>query len=256
MIRPVGRYPRTGRAKGCGILIRGLASLLTLSHISLCWAAAATQPASGSSSFPWRISDNGMARSPDLASPLPARPPVLIVSPIHSSEPASNLEDMLACVFRHPPTVGPELRFDVLITMSSGMQANGRGPELTRIVQAATRHVLPAPPSVFVDAVYLEHDAYDRDNKLGRHSSYAGPNTAFYDIMSDDGCTFRRHTSRYAYIQIMETDCCALRGGWLDELMAPMRTMPHILVSGSRVQATCYSSSELGRCRSFEKIPP
>jgi hypothetical protein len=175
---------------------------------------------------------------------------------MHSSEPASNLEEMVDCAFRHPPTTGLGLLdFNILVVVS-GTRPDERGPDLRRLVQAGTRHIMPDPPTVDVDYVLLDDDAYDRDDSLGSRSSYAGPNSAFYDIMSNDGGVFSRHTSRYAYVQVMETDCCTLRSGWLDELMAPMRAMPHILVSGSRVHAACYSSSELGRCFSSETIPP
>jgi len=247
MTLSVGRRPPGKGARTVLVLALLLAS-------SSCLTAVAMPAAAPSGDMVLQGSGHVLA-GPALPTASPPPAPVLIVIPMHTSEPTSNLEDMAACVFRHPPTTGRDLRFDVLVAMS-GTEPDGRGPELRRILQGATQHVLPAPPGVDADFVQMKNDAYDRDNRLGRRSSYAGPNTAFYDVMLGDGGVHRRYTSRYAYVQVMETDCCALRGGWLDELLAPMLTMPHILISGSHVQATCYSSSELERCLPAQDIPP
>jgi hypothetical protein len=58
-----------------------------------------------------------------------------------------------------------------------------------------------------------------------------------------------RHIAPYTFVQVLETDCCALKAGWLDVLLAPMLADPGVLMSGSRTRASCYSSGDASACK-------
>ena len=63
---------------------------------------------------------------------------------------------------------------------------------------------------------------------------------------------YRTLISPYAFVQVMETDCCALQAGWLDALLAPMLADHKLLISGSRPRGACFSPTDQGggsQCR-------
>jgi hypothetical protein len=57
---------------------------------------------------------------------------------------------------------------------------------------------------------------------------------------------YHRHIAPYAFVQVVETDCCALQAGWLDTLLEPMLLNPGLLLSGSRPRAAYYGPAEHG----------
>jgi hypothetical protein len=212
-----------------------------------------------------------------------SRPRVLMWIPVHVSEPTSNLEALVACTFkRHAPSLAGEA-FDVLITLA-GSASDGREADLARIVEGGVDSLSSPPPTVRTDFVRVDvvEDGYDRDQSKGARSSYVGPNAVFYSVMIGvesgketdragdhrDGGTpaspldglprapsprsthlpsiHHRKIAPYAFVQVMETDCCALKAGWLDTLLEPMLHNPALLLSGSRPKATCFSPVEHG----------
>jgi hypothetical protein len=243
-------------------------------------AEAAVQqllPGKGESSYP-------LINTPiDATSPAP-RPRVLLWVPIHISEPTANLEAMVACTFkRHAPSLVGEA-FDVLVTLA-GNASDGREADLASLVWQATAGITPVPTTVRTEFLFVAKDDYDRDQSKDESSSYAGPNIVFYTAMleedeigkgdgngggasgslgdtsnpdtgislslpapppSNSPSFYRRQVGPYAFVQIMETDCCAVQAGWLDALLEPMLRNPKLLISGSRPKAACFSPVEHG----------
>jgi len=218
------------------------------------------------------------------------RPRVLLWIPVHVSEPTSNLEALVACTFnRHAPSLAGEV-FDVLITLA-GSASDGREVDLARIVEGKVSGLSSPQSTVRTEFVRVTDDAYDRDQSKGARSSFVGPNTVFYSVMlgdesgregdragdDRDGGTpaspldglpralsprpihhtsiYHRHIAPYAFVQVMETDCCALQAGWLDTLLEPMLHNPALLLSGSRPKATCFSSVEHGGTGCKVRLP-
>jgi len=206
----------------------------------------------------------------------PHQPPVslLLWLPVHASEPDTNVRDAAHCLFRRLPSLSGQ-RFDVVVTLAGDektMGADGlllaRVASLEYIIKDNTRHLSP-PPRVTVLLVTLSADAYDIDEGRGRRSSFAGPNELFYrSMIQDEGQpdrglqggigkvnrpsassdSFSTLVAGYAFVQVVETDCCATANGWLDALLQPMLDNPALLVSGSRGRGACWTGAEFGGC--------
>ena len=206
---------------------------------------------------------------------MPAR--ALLWLPVHVTEPDDHVHAVADCLFRRWSR--PSLRghgFDVAVTLAGdekGMGAyalSARAESMQSIIRASTRHLSP-PPRVTALPVTLTADTYDVDEARGRRSSFAGPNELFYRAMACDAGggagdgpesvgNATTHSSlapsllstliaRYAFVQIVETDCCATADGWLDDLLQPMLDDPALLISGSRGRGGCWTGAEYGGCK-------
>ena len=211
---------------------------------------------------------------PPNVPPRPASPSLLLWLPVHASEPDGHVHAVADCLFQRWPRPSLSVHgFDIVVTLAGDekdLGADGlrvRAASMQSIICASTRHLSP-PPSVTVLPVTLAADAYDADEALGRRSSFAGPNELFYRAMACDagggagpegaGNT-TTHASpassslagllaRYAFVQVVETDCCATADGWLDALLQPMLDNPALLISGSRGRGACWTGAEYGGC--------
>ena len=205
--------------------------------------------------------------------PRPVSPTLLLWLPVHASEPDGHVHAVADCLFQRWPR--PSLNgqgFDVVVTLAGdgkGMGADGlsaRAASMQSIIQASIRHLSP-PPRVAALPITLAADAYDVDEGRGPRSSFAGPNELFYGAMANAGegagsegaGNTTTHSSpassslsallaRYAFVQVVETDCCATADGWLDALLQPMLDDPALLISGSRGRGACWTGAEYGGC--------
>lgn len=165
----------------------------------------------------------------------------LLYVPFHSSEPTSNLRDLIDCALS--PAVAPSVageQFDILLALSGAAADPRRADQLGALLRTAAAK-LPVPlPRVHVTSVALGpgHDAYDRD-AVGTRDWVSGPNSLFYDTFLPNGTVHRRHVAGYTYVQQLETDVCATRRGWLDTLLAAARARPSALVVGANLAGDC-----------------
>ena len=120
------------------------------------------------------------------------------------------------------------LAFDILLVVSGPSDASQNATErfdvMRTMLEAATDHLLPSPPRVFLDYKTVGVDRYnlnlaeeDKDSEW-----VSGPNSVFYDAFAEGGEIYEKYTRFYELVQQLETDVCALRGGWLLELLRPM----------------------------------
>ena len=158
---------------------------------------------------------------------------VLLWLPAHFSEPDDHVHAAVNCLFRRwrPSTIGEG--FNVLITLAGDEKAEAvgmteRAASLQSIITDGVQHLRP-PPRVTALSIILSSDTYDVDEARGRSSSFAGPNELFYRAMIQDerepeGVSSTTNFSsdslpaliaRYAFVQVVETDCCATADGWL-----------------------------------------
>jgi hypothetical protein len=137
-----------------------------------------------------------------------------------------------------------------------------RAASLQSIITDGVQHLSP-PPRVTALSIILSADTYDVDEARGRSSSFAGPNELFYRAMIQDerepegvisttklpSDSLPALIARYAFVQVVETDCCATADGWLDDLLKPMKDDPDLLISGSRGRGACWTGAEYGGCK-------
>ena len=213
------------------------------------------------------------AADPSFNLPRPASPSLLLWLPLHASEPNDHVHAVADCVFQRWPR--PSLRghgFDIVVTLAGDEQDVGadglsaRAAWMQSIIQASTRHLSP-PPRVAARPITLSADTYDVDEARGRRSSFAGPNELFFRAMANAGegagsegvgnATTHPSTAssplatliaQYAFVQVIESDCCATADGWLDALLQPMLANPALLISGSRGRGACWTGAEYGGC--------
>lgn len=187
---------------------------------------------------------------PDTTAPpeITASPrPLLLYIPFHVSEPSSHITDMIDCTFRLQPWRDqPTHAFDVLLAIS-GLASAGNEQQLQRLLEDATAGILPRP-RVFVEFVPLKSDRYvqDIDDQHKDADWVGGPNTAFYDAFLD-GHIFHKYVQHYSLVQQLETDVCALKAGWLDDLVAPAANKA-VLISGSTIKVDCIYVRAHDRC--------
>ena len=210
---------------------------------------------------------------PPTVPPRPASPALLLWLPVHASEPDGHVHAVADCLFQRWPW--PSLRgrgFDIVVTLAGDEKDVGadglseRAAWMQSIIRASTRHLSP-PPRVAALPITLAADAYDVDEARGRRSSFAGPNELFYRAMANAGegagsegtGNTTTHSSpastslstliaQYAFVQVIESDCCATADGWLDALLQPMLANPALLISGSRGRGACWTGAENGGC--------
>jgi len=192
---------------------------------------------------------------------------LLLWLPAHFSEPDDHVHAAINCLFRRwtPSTCGEG--FDVLITLAGDEKADAvgmteRATSLQSIITDGVQHLSP-PPRVTALSIILSADTYDVDEARGRSSSFAGPNELFYRAMIQDerepegvisttklpSDSLPALIARYAFVQVVETDCCATADGWLDDLLKPMKDDPDLLISGSRGRGACWTGAEYGGCK-------
>ena len=181
--------------------------------------------------------------------------PLLIYIPFHVSEPPSHIAELCNCTlgvkpWRHRAT----LPFDILLSIS-GRLSNGNEQRLKTMLEDATAYINPRP-RVFVEFSPLQSDRYIQDIAEEQKDDdwVSGPNTAFYDALLD-GRIYQQYTKHYAFVQQMETDVCALKTGWLDELVAPMLDpSKHVLVSGASIKGDCLYYKGFDYCNPVKNI--
>lgn len=180
--------------------------------------------------------------------------PLLVYIPFHVSEPESHITDMIDCTFRLQPWRDrPTHEFDVLLAIS-GLASAGNEQQLKRLLADATAGILPRP-RVFVEFVPLKSDRYvqDVENEQKDADWVGGPNTAFYDAFLD-GHIFHKYVQHYSLVQQLETDVCALKAGWLDDLVAPAANKD-VLISGATIKGDCIYVRSHDRCESNDDSP-
>lgn len=173
--------------------------------------------------------------------------PLLIYIPFHVSEPSSHIEDLCDCTFRQQPWhEHGSMPFDILLSIS-GRASSGNENELQNKLDDAVSYISPRP-RVFVEFVKLKSDRYvhDVDDEHKNDDWVGGPNTAFYDAMLD-GHIFRKFVSHYKLVQQVETDVCALKKGWLDDLIKPANN-GSVLISGATVKGDCIYVKKYDHC--------
>ena len=192
---------------------------------------------------------------------------VLLWLPVHASESDDHVHAAVNCLFRRWTPSASREGFDVLMTLAGDEKADAvgmaeRAASLQSIITDGVQHLSP-PARVTAFSIILAADAYDVDEARGRRSSFAGPNELFYratiqDEGEPEGVTSTTNLpsgslpaliARYAFVQIMETDCCATADGWLNVLLQPMLDDPALLISGSRGRGACWTGAEYGGCK-------
>lgn len=181
-----------------------------------------------------------------------ARTNVLLLVPIHASEPVSNVESFFNCTLAVPPFRGfasslydPTLAWlpspvgvDLLVVVS------GRTAAASRALRLVFRALAPRTPyvrRVFFEEVAVGHARYDRSRASADWTQ--GPNDVFYDAVAEGGAVHGRYTRRYTFLQQLETDVCAMRPGWLAAALAPMYDH-RVVVSGSSLKGGCTMSAD------------
>ena len=187
---------------------------------------------------------------PPLNTTTPA-PPTLLLIPMHASEPASNLRDLIACALS--PGVAPSVtgeRFTILLVLSGASPDPRRAHELGGVLRTAAA-ALPSPsPRVQVTSVALgaTRDAYDRAAADTGAAWVSGPNSLFYDTLLPNGTVHARFVMGHTFVQQLETDVCATRAGWLDTLLTTARAAPGALVVGATLAGDCVWVAEHAEC--------
>ena len=235
-----------------------------------------TRPRNLQAAFLILLAATAATAGPPTVPPRPASPALLLWLPVHASEPDGHVHAVADCLFQRWPR--PSLSghgFDIVVTLAGdekGMGADAlsaRAASMQSIIRASTRHLSP-PPRVTALPVTLSADAYDVDEARGRRSSFAGPNELFYRAMAcgagggaGDGpegvgnttthaspasSSLSAFLAQYAFVQVVETDCCATADGWLDALLQPVLANPALLISGSRGRGACWTGAEYGGC--------
>ena len=169
-----------------------------------------------------------------------AERPLLLYIPMHVSEPLEHLQELCDRTLSKDPWVAESsseqkdgkdispLAFDILLVVSGPSDASGNVTErfgvMRAMLEAATENLLPSPPRLFLDFKAVGVDRYNlnlaEEDKDAEWVS--GPNSVFYDAFAEGGEIYEKYVRFYALVQQLETDVCALRGGWLSSLLRPM----------------------------------
>jgi len=227
--------------------------------------------------------------------------PLLLYIPMHVSEPLEHLQELCDCTLSKDPWVagsGREqsverdinpLAFDILLVVSGPSDASRNATEpfgvMRLMLEAATENLLPSAPRIFTDFKAVSVDRYNlnlaEEDKDAEWVS--GPNSVFYDAFAEGGEIYEKYVRFYALVLQLETDVCALRGGWLSSLLRPMffweggesesslssslsspsrspsspspsssSSSNLIIVSGSTIKSSCSYVVKYDECQPFE----
>ena len=169
-----------------------------------------------------------------------AERPLLLYIPMHISEPLKHLQELCDHTLSKDPWMAESsskqkdekdtnpLAFDILLVVSGPSEASRNATErldaMHAMLKAATASVHPSPPRIFTDFKAVGVDRYslnlaeeDKDSEW-----VSGPNSVFYDAFAEGGEIYEKYVRFYALVQQLETDVCAIRGGWLSSLLRPM----------------------------------
>ena len=234
---------------------------------------------------------------------------MLLYIPMHVSEPLEHLQELCDRTLSKDPWVagsGREqkkdekdnidpLAFDILLVVSGPSDASRNATErfgvMRLMLEAATENLLPSPPRIFTDFKAVGVDRYNlnlaEEDKDAEWVS--GPNSVFYDAFAEGGEIYEKYVRFYALVQQLETDVCALRGGWLSSLLRPMLVLDEagesrsrrrcrhrmsssslspssllpssfsnssnlIIVSGSTIKSSCLYVVKYDECQPFEPV--
>ena len=192
---------------------------------------------------------------------------LLLYIPMHVSEPLEHLQELCDRTLSKDPWQVDEkgskmekkgnkgnnihaLAFDILLVVSGPSDASQNATErfdvMRTMLEAATVHLLPSPPRVFLDFKTVGVDRYnlnlaeeDKDSEW-----VSGPNSVFYDAFAEGGEIYEKYTRFYELVQQLETDVCAIREGWLLELLRPMLVWSDVDDDGSGGEVKSESESE------------
>lgn len=229
----------------------------------------------------------------------PAKRPLLLYIPMHVSEPLEHLQELCDRTLSKDPWVAAEsngerelniqLAFDILLVVSGPSEAFRNTTErfdvMRSMLEAATETLLQSPPRIFTDFKAVGVDRYNlnlaEEDKDAEWVS--GPNSVFYDAFAEGGEIYEKYVRFYALVQQLETDVCALRGGWLSALLRPMLvdeesasgsslSLPSssppsssspfsspssssnlVIISGSTIKSSCSYVVKYDECQPFEE---
>lgn len=180
---------------------------------------------------------------------------LLYVPMTFPAEPVSSFAELAKCLFRHPPwfSAQPKLTTDLLVAVSSSHNEIGWFDELQDVVTREVRKV------DFITATYFFRaplrGAYDKTQSSDNWNE--GPNAVFFDAMRPGGDVYEKFVKSYTYIVQIETDCCAVRSGWLATILEPFYDRS-VQVSGASVDGICGESKnwpERPTCFSSSRLP-
>ena len=232
--------------------------------------------------------------------------PLLLYIPMHVSEPLEHLQELCDRTLSKDPWAagsGSEqkldekdnidpLAFDILLVVSGpsddSRNSTRRLGVMRSMLEGATENLLPSAPRIFTDFKAVGVDRYnlnlaeeDKDSEW-----VSGPNSVFYDAFAEGGEIYEKYVRFYVLVQQLETDVCALRGGWLSSLVRPMlfgeggesesslssslsspsrsSSSPSpsssssnlIIVSGSTIKSSCSYVVKYDECQPFEGYAP
>ena len=223
---------------------------------------------------------------------------LLLYIPMHVSETLEHLQEFCDRMLSKEPWVtgsGSEqkdekninpIAFDILLVVSGPSDASRNATErfgvMRLMLEAATENLLPSAPRIFTDFKAVGVDRYNlnlaEEDKDAEWVS--GPNSVFYDAFAEGGEIYEKYVRFYALVQQLETDVCALRGGWLSSLLRPMLVLDEggeseselgssswlssssasssssssnlIIVSGSTIKSSCSYVVKYDECQPFE----
>ena len=175
---------------------------------------------------------------------------------MHVSEPLEHLQELCDRTLSKDPWVPGSssmqkddidinpFAFDILLVVSGPSEASRNATErfdvIRSMIEEATESLIPSPPRVFLDFKAVSVDRYNlnlaEEDKDAEWVS--GPNSVFYDAFAEGGEIYEKYVRFYALVQQLETDVCALRGGWLSSLLRPM-----LMVEGGESESESESSS-------------
>jgi len=219
--------------------------------------------------------------------------PLLLYIPMHVSEPLEHLQELCDRTISKDPWVAGsssererniQLAFDILLVVSGPSDASRNATErfgvMRSMLEAATENLLPSPPRIFTDFKAVGVDRYNlnlaEEDKDAEWVS--GPNSVFYDAFAEGGEIYEKYVRFYALVQQLETDVCALRGGWLSSLLRPIMMIdeggwrssssfsssspssfssPHsssnlVIISGPTIKSSCMYVVKYDECQPLE----
>ena len=228
--------------------------------------------------------------------------PLLLYIPMHVSEPLEHLQELCdRTLSKEPWVVGSgskqkdekdiNLAFDILLVVSGPSDASQNATErfdaMRAMLESTTASVLPSPPRIFLDYKAVGVDKYNLNlaEKDKDAEWVSGPNSVFYDAFAEGGEIYEKYVRFYALVQQLETDVCALRGGWLSALLRPILLLDEgggesesslspslsspspsssspshssssssnvIIISGSTIKSSCSYVVKYDECQPFE----
>ena len=151
----------------------------------------------------------------------------------------------------------------------------GKGRSLLqRQIRRCTPQIFTNFKAVGVDRCNVNLAEEDKDSEW-----VSGPNFVFYDAFAEGGEIYEKYVRFYALVQQLETDACALRGGWLSSLLRPMllgeggesetsslssslsppsiKTSPsRLIMSGPTIRSACMYVVKYDECQPLEGYTP